>query len=242
MTSSVTLIGVLTPASARICLALAGIVAVRVVVERARETGRPERLVDLHLALEEAVGHALVVDQVAGGFPHGFRLQRRGLLVEAQEVHGGLRIGLDLDRVLAGEAGDLVRRQVLGHVDVARFQQQLLGRGLGDMADDDALDRRRAEEIVRVGFEVDDFGRAERFQDERTGAGRIGLEPGIAHVAIGLVGLHGDGVDHRSRARGQHVEHEGRREVAGIFDDDLVAVGLDHRLDVLRASSRAGSG
>jgi len=31
-----------------------------------------------------------------------------------------------------------------------------------------------------------------------------------AHVAAGFVGLHRDGVDHRRRAGGQHVEHEGR--------------------------------
>ena len=63
-------------------------------------------------------------------------------------------------------------------------------------------------------------------QHERAGAGGIGLQPGIAHVAIGFVGLHGDRIDDRGRARGQHVEHEGRGEIARILDDDLVAVGL----------------
>ncbi|MCY1303197.1 hypothetical protein D9M70_528910 [compost metagenome] len=55
-------------------LRLFDVVAVGRFIERAREALRPEGLVNFHLTLQEAVGHALVVHEVAGGFPDGFRL------------------------------------------------------------------------------------------------------------------------------------------------------------------------
>ena len=78
-------------------LRLLRVVGERGLVERAGEALGPEGLVRLHLALEDGVGHALVVDEVARRLPHRLGLQRLDLLVEGEEMHRGLREDLDLD-------------------------------------------------------------------------------------------------------------------------------------------------
>ena len=197
-------------------LGLLRVIGERRVVERAGEALGPEGLVRLHLPLEDGVGHPLVVDEIARRLPDCLGLQRLDLLVEGEEVHGGLREDLDLDLVRR-QPGDLVRRQVLRHVHVALLQQQLLGRGLRHVADDDAVDLGRAVEIVREGGQPHQLRRAVVLQRERPRAGGMGVHPGVAHVAVDLVGHDHRLVDDGGRARGEHVHHEGGREVALVL-------------------------
>ncbi len=180
-------------------LGLFGVMGERRLVIGTGETLRPEGLMHLHLPLDDAVGHALVIDQITRGLPHRRVRQAVGFLVEGQKVDGGLRIGLDLD-LIAVHRGDLVRGQVPRHVDIALFQQQLLGRGLGHMADDDAVDGGRALEIVLVRRHADHLRGRIAIQHKGAGPGRVFVQPGIAHVAVLLMLLDHGAVDDRGRA------------------------------------------
>ena len=194
----------------------------------------------LHLAVEDGGGHALVVHEVARGLPHGRRRQAVGLLVEGQEVDGGLRVSLHPDAVV--EPRDLVGGQVLGDVHVALLEEELLRRALGDVAQDHAVEVRPLLEVVLVRLEPHDLGRAEGGHGERAGACGVGVEPGVALIAPFRVGHHRLHVDDGGRTRGEDVHHEGGGELAVVADGDGVALGGDHLAHVLGGSSRAARG
>ena len=156
----------------------------RRVGQRGKEARRPEGLMDLEPALEETVRHSLIVDQPPNGLAH-FRLgQALILLIERQIVEIGLGIILDDEIGIAGDALDLVGGQVAREVGVALLDHQPLRGGLGNMADDDPLDARRAVAIIRIGLEGDGLVGLPGFQHKGTGARRIRLEPCIAEIAV----------------------------------------------------------
>jgi hypothetical protein len=62
----------------------------------------------------------------------------------------------------------------------------------------------------------------------------MGLQPFVTEIVAGGVREHQLLVDHGADARGQAVEHEGRREVLADGELDRLVVGrLDHALDVV---------
>ena len=97
------------------------------------EARGPERLVHLVGALEERVGHAVIVDEIAQRLADLRILQVLILLVEADIVEQRLRHRRDLDVLVAPDGRDLVGGQVLGDVDVALFEREALCRRVLDV-------------------------------------------------------------------------------------------------------------
>ena len=83
--------------------------------------------------------------------------------------------------------------------------------GLGDVAHDHALESWRALPVALVGVERAALVGLPGAQLERPRAGRVGLQPLVAHVAGLLVLHHQLDVDDRADAGGQAVEDEGGR-------------------------------
>src|SRR5436189_89146 len=108
---------------------------------------------------------------------------------------------LDDEVLVAGDGLDLVDGHVAGEVDVALLQHDLLRGGLGDVADDHALHLGRAVAVPGEGLEHDRLVRLPGLQHEGAGAGVVGLDPGIAEVAVLLVRHDQLLVDHRADAR-----------------------------------------
>ena len=102
------------------------------------------------------------------------------------------------------------------------------------MLDDDALQRRRAAAIVGVGFQNDRLVGRPGPDDVGAGAGGVGLQPAVAHVAVDLV-LHGDlAVDDGADDRADQRVDKGRREVDADGDDERRVIGRgDHGVDVV---------
>ncbi len=185
----------------------------------------------LHLTVQNGVGHTLIVHQIPRRLPDGGGRQRLDLLVERQEVHGGLGKNLDLDAV--AQTRDLIGRQVLGNVHVALLQQELLRGALRDMLEDDAVEKRRALEVIGVGAQSHDLRGSEGLHLEWPRPGGVEVQPGVAHVAVDFLCHDGFHVDHGGRPGGQHVHHEGGREVALVADGHDIAVRRHHFLNVL---------
>ena len=99
-------------------------------------------------ALDDGVRDAVVVDQVLQRLPDLGLGQILVLLIEPEIVDGALGHLLDHDVGLAAQRLDLVGLEVAGDVDVALLEQQDLGRGLGDVAGDHALEAGRAAPVV----------------------------------------------------------------------------------------------
>jgi hypothetical protein len=163
--------------------------------------------VDLHLALEEAVRHPLVVDEMARRLPERLVRQFRDVLVVDEEVDGRLREDLDAD-VVARHRGDLVGREVARHVHVALLEQELLRGGLDHVADHHLFDLRAFLEVAFGGLEPDKLGRAVVGQHERPRAGAVGREPRVAQVAVRLVRHRRHFIDDGGGTRGEDVHHE----------------------------------
>ena len=144
---------------------------------------------------------AVVVDQILHGLAHLGLGEVRVLLIQAEIPDGALgRLG-DLDVGVARHRRQILGRQLARDVDVALLQQQPLGRGLGDVAGDDALELGRAQPIVGVGLVGHALVGLPGLQLEGARAGGVGLEPFMAHVAVLLV-LQGELlVDHGPRRR-----------------------------------------
>ena len=153
----------------------------------------------------------------------------------------GLRELLDHEVLVAADRLDLVGAEVARDVDVALLEQQALRRRLGDVAHDHPLHRGRPEAIVGVGLHGDRLGRLPALELERAGARGMGLQPFVAEVVAFGIRQHQLLVDHRAHARGQAVEHEGRREVVADRElDRILALGLDHALDVVLGPAELG--
>ena len=137
---------------------------------------------------------------------------------------------------------DVDRRQLAGDVDVAVLEQQPLGRRLGDVAHEDPR-RAAARRASRPAPP-----RARSCPTACTGAelvgaraGRVGLQPLVAEVAVRLVRHRLLLVDDRGDDRGQAVEEEGRRVGLVGDDDERRVVGrLDLLGDVLRREAELG--
>ena len=94
------------------------------------------------------------------------------------------------------------------------------------------MPRARLEDIALV--------RLVGFQHIGAGAGRIGLQPFVAHVAVDLIGHHGLDIDDVGRTRGQAVVDEGRR--IGLVGDqrDGITVEGDLFIDIFRRETELG--
>ena len=179
------------------------------------ESARPERLVDFELAAKECVRHPLIIDQPADRLADLGLLEVLVLLVEPQVVEVRFRVGADDDVRAVPERGQLVRRDVPGHVDVALLELEPLRRRLGDVPHHHAPDLRWAVPVSRERVHHDRVVRLPLAEAERPGAGRVGLEPGVAEVPILLVVLDLLHVHDGADARREAVQHEGRCEVLG---------------------------
>ena len=133
---------------------------------------------------------------------------------------------------LPRDALDVDRGQLAGDVDVAVLEQQPLGGGLGDVAHEDAGERRGAAPAVRHRLEHVAVRGLVLAEPVGAGAGGVGLQPLVAEVAVRLVRQRLLLVDDRGDDRGQAVEEEGRR-VGLVGDDDERRSSLG-RLDLLR--------
>ena len=131
---------------------------------------------DLVLAAQERIGHPLVIHQIAQRLAHLGLGQDRIAHVDLEVDQGRLGVGLDDDVLVALEAGDLIGGEIACDVGVALLDQQPLRAGLGHVADDHALHRRRA--VARVlRLEGHALVRLPAPQRERPRAGRVGLQP-----------------------------------------------------------------
>ena len=133
-------------------LRLGDVELVGVVGNRAEQTYGQEGLVHVEAALEEAVGHAVVVDEILQRQPHLRVLQPRVGHVEPDVPGAGVGEGLDLDVLVAGQRLELVGLQAERDVDIAFFQQQLLRTRFGHVANDHPLGLCRAEMVAGIGL------------------------------------------------------------------------------------------
>ena len=174
---------------------------------------RQERLMHRVLALQERVRHALVVGKILQRLANLRIGQDRVLLAHREIQDPATQIVVDGKVGVSGDRRDVLGAEVTGNIDVAALQQQALGRGLGDLAHDDAFHRRLTPVVVRVRLQRVALVRLPVDQRIGAGTGRVGPEPGIAPVAIDLVALHHLAVDDVGDRRGQAVEHKG----GGVF-------------------------
>ena len=145
------------------------------------------------------------------------------------------------DVLVAGNAGHLVAGKITGNVNVALLDLQPLGRRFRHMLDDHALHGGRAAASRGIGFECDAFIGLPGLEREGARSRRIGLEPGVAHVAIGLVLHHRFHVDDRGDHGRHEAQHQRRREILG--DLDLQGLGVrrrHHLVDIFLAPAKLG--
>ena len=112
-------------------------------------------------------------------------------------------------------------------------QHQQLRRRVRDVPQDDAAHTRLLG-LMRVDIDDHVVARGPLGQLEWPGAGGVALQPGVAEIAVGLVGHHRLHVHDAADIRRQAVEHEAGRLRLGQLDLQRVVVqGADHLLDVV---------
>ena len=104
-------------------------------------------------AVHDRAAHRVVVDQVAESLADLGLGEDRVLLVQADVPERSLGRFDDPDILGGAQRFQLLGLQVAGDIDVAFLQKQALGRGFGDMAEDDALHFRSALPVGGVGVE-----------------------------------------------------------------------------------------
>ena len=199
------------------------------------QAARPECLVHGELAGEKGIGHAVVVDGVAQRPHHLLLAEDRMRGVRRQIDHRALRMAIDREVGVAGQARDQVGREVTRQVDRARLQQPPLGVRLRHVAQDDALHSRRAGVVVGIGGQNHRLPRLPPLQPKRTGAGAVGQQPARAEVALLLLRQRELPVHDRSQAGGEHVQHQPGRELLDDGQADVTVIDhLDQLADVVR--------
>ncbi|MNL20038.1 hypothetical protein D3C87_1412690 [compost metagenome] len=178
--------------------------------------------------------HTLVVQRPLDRLPD-LRLGKVLIaLIERDQHQRGNALALQLNvRIFLG-AAQLFRGEVAGNVDIALLQHEKLGRRIGDVAQDDALDVTLVR-AVGIDGQRYAFARLPGLQHEIAGTGAVLLQPAIAEVFTRSIGENRLLFDDRADIGGEAIKQEGdggrlcRRQL-----HRLVVGGNDGRLGVLR--------
>ncbi|MNV21156.1 hypothetical protein D3C71_1120840 [compost metagenome] len=188
-------------------LGLFDIALVRRVVNGAGETFRLEALVNLVRQRHNVFLHALVVQRPFDGLPDLWLGKVLIALIERDQHQRGDALALQLDVGVVLDGTQLFRGQVAGNVDIALLQHQKLGRRIGDMAQDDALDVTLVG-AIRVDGERYALARLPGLQHEIAGTGAVFLQPAIAEVFARGICQHGLLFNDRADIGGEAIEQE----------------------------------
>mmetsp|Transcript_18901 Transcript_18901/g.27624 ORF Transcript_18901/g.27624 Transcript_18901/m.27624 type:complete len:423 (-) Transcript_18901:166-1434(-) len=221
-------------------LGLFDIQAKGVFIHGAQIGARQKVLVDGILTIEKAVLHPLIVHQVFDRLPY-FGLGQHFMLLVHRDIHQtAAQLVINRDALSGACACNVFGVQVAGHVNVTAFQHQPLGGAFLHVAHNDALHRRRTTVIVGVAHQGDALVWLPALQHIGARAGRVCRQPGIAQIAVDLIGHHNLFVDDAADCGGQAVQHKGGRVTLVCCDADGVAIGHNGFAHIFRGKAKLG--
>ena len=201
----------------------------RISLQRPRQAGRQEALVNKVLAFQQIFGDALIIDQPARRLPEGRVIEQRVGAVGGIKHQVVLLGGRDAQHLHAGfilQGGNLVSAEIARHVGIPLLDQQAAGSRVGDVFNNDALDLRRAGWGAGVGLQHDGLMRLVDAHFIGPAARRVHLQPVVAEVVIFRVRRHLFFIHDRGDGGGENIQRHRRADVGGPVQRQGMVINL----------------